>query len=331
MDENNTFPSPSAPTDDCASNGSAAPEIAGWHSPTQGGITTPIAPEGGIGAYPGNDTSDTDSTGGQRLTTPTAPEGGIPAYPGSPSGAASPLFPNTPTDPCVPARPDLPARPGQQSPGFGQVRFINASTNTFPVIFSIDGTAYAVDSRFGNVSAYQWITDGFHTVSVNRSTGMQALLLQQTFPFRADHKVTMVLMDSREGGLELLQIADTCCCNIPGGYGCYRVANVSYSGSDFDIALYNGDTIFRNVGFKDITAYKQGLAGNYTFYVTNASFYQMLQELPVILIGTVTSSTAIARPLTSANVTIRAGQNTTTYIMGNTWSTYGLRMVTVDD
>lgn len=287
MAENHTFPSSPAPTDDCTGSSSAAPAIAGWHSPTQGGITTPIAPEGGIPAYPGNTTG-----------TVTSPP---------------PTYPNL------------------QVPCFGQVRFLNASTNTFPVTFHIDGTTYAVGSQFESISPYQRIADGFHTVSINRSTGMQTLLLQQTFPFKGDQKVTMVLVDAREGGLELLKIVDDSCCTIPGGYGCYRVANVSYSGSDFDVALYNGDIVFRNVGFKDVTAYKQGLAGNYTFYLTNASFRQILSELPVILIGTVTGSTPIARPLASANVTIQAGQNTTTYIMGNTWSSCGLRMVTVND
>ena len=293
MAENNTFPSQSASNDDYTNtSGTDIPETAGWHSPTQGGITTPIAPEGGIPAYPGNETGSPDS---------------------------------------FPTRPDLPTFPNYPNLGYGQVRFINASTNTFPVIFSIDGTVYTTGSRFGNVSPYQGIADGFHTISVNRATGMQALLLQQTFPFIAGQKVTMVLVDAKEGGLDLLQIADTTCSNVPAGYGCYRVANVSYSGSAFDISLYNGDTVFRNVGFKDVTAYKRGLAGNSTFYMTNACFYTMPRELSVILIGAVTVSSPIASPLASANVTIQAGRNTTSYIMGNTWSSYGLRMVTVDD
>ncbi len=316
-----------------------------WHGITQGGITTPIAPEGGIPAYPGNmngggnNTPDND----YGISLPIAPEGGIPAYPGWTVGG-----PNFGIN--IPAFPSLPGGstticpgngcsfcPGNTcgffpgNSGYGQVRFIDASTNTIPVNFSIDGVTYASNFMFSHVSNYQQISDGFHTISVNRSTGRQALLLQQTFPFSANQKVTMVLVDAKEGGLEMIQIQDTGCNNLPSGYGCYRVVNVSYSDSNFDIKLGNGDTIFRNIGFTQVSPYKRAMAGIYTVFVTNSNFYSVIRELPVILIGAITGNNMVSGPLTSTNVNIQAGTQTTSYIMGNNWSGYSLRMITVRD
>ncbi len=356
MAETDSYQTPPDTPDNCTPAAGEAAEPAGWHSPTQGGITTPIAPEGGIPAYPGNMNTGNANDG---ISLPIAPEGSIPAYPGNMNtgnandGISLPIAPEggIPAYPgnmntgnicwnrpphchhCVtmPIFPNIPSTPPMPGIRYGQVRFINASTNTFPVTFSIDGTVYSSNSQFGNVSHYQEISDGFHTVSVNRASGMQALLLQQSFPFTAGQKVTMVLADAREGGLEMFQFFDTGCQSLPSGYGCYRVANVSYSGSSYDVRMYNGDTVFRNVGFGQATAYKRALAGNYTFYLSGTTFYRTIRELPVIVIGAITGTSPLPRTLASGSVTIQAGQNATSYIMGNTWSSYSLRMITVYD
>lgn len=356
MAEKDSYPNLNA----CQADQEAEPSTAdnGWHSITQGGITTPIAPEGGIPAYPGNmDNGNNNNDYG--ISLPIAPEGGIPAYPGWTVGGPNfgidiPAFPNLPGgstticpgNNCVfcpgnncnfcPGN-NCNLCPGNNcnffpgNSGYGQVRFIDASTNTIPVNFSIDGVTYASNFMFSHVSNYQQISDGFHTISVNRSTGRQALLLQQTFPFMANQKVTMVLVDAKEGGLELIQIPDTGCNNLPSGYGCYRVVNVSYSDSNFDVKLGNGDTIFRNVGFTQASSYKRAMAGTYTVFVTNSNFYSVIRELPVILIGAITGTTMMSSPLTSTNVNIQSGTQTTSYIMGNSWSGYSLRMITVRD
>ncbi|MDO5415600.1 MAG: DUF4397 domain-containing protein [Lachnospiraceae bacterium] len=296
------------------------------------GLTTPIAPEGGIPAFPGNMTSV--PTTPPVLPDPNPPTPSLPSTPSFPSVPmfpSRPVFPSIPVIPSVPMIPSNPSLPIAPDIAYSQVRFINASTNTFPVNFSIDGIRYASNSQFGNVSGYQRISDGFHTVSVNRTAGMQALLLQQSFPFTAGQNYTMVLVDAREGGLEMVQVTDTGCNNLPSGYGCYRVANMSYSGSNFDIRMFNGDTIFRHVNFTQVTSYKRAMAGNYTFYAAAANFYSMIRELPVIIIGAVAGGDTVSAPLASANVTIRPGTRTTSYIIGNIWSAFSLRMITVND
>ena len=39
--------------------------------------------------------------------------------------------------------------------------------------------------------------------------------------------------------------------------------------------LYSHDAVFRNVGFREVTSYKQAMAGSYQFYVTNANTFSV--------------------------------------------------------
>lgn len=225
----------------------------------------------------------------------------------------------------------IPNYPSASPQYFGQVRFLNASTNTFPVNISIDGTAYAMNSTFGTITGYDWVSDGFHTVTVRRASGLQSILLQQNIPFSSRQKVTMVLTDSASGGLELIRVIDTGCSNLPYNTGCYRFANMTYNGSRYDLLLYGGTPVFRNVGYQAVTDYKQAAANTYQFYITNASSYNVARETQVIVLGSFQQSTSAPEPLVSLQVDIAAGQNYTTYLIGNTWSDLGLRALTVTD
>ena len=319
------------------------------------GLTTPVAPEGGMPAAPGNGMENVPvppiaPEGGQPVepgdnvpVPPIAPEGGQPVYPGpdqenipvppiAPEGGR-PVYPgpgvNIPSFPLFPSFPTTPSYPSTQY--FGQVRFLNASTNSFPVNISIDNTTYAVNSRFGTVSNYDWVADGFHTVTVRRATGLRSILLQQTFPFTAGVKATMVLTDTPSGGLNMVKVTDTGCTNLPYNAGCYRFANMAYSGSNFDLLLYGGETVFRNVSFQEVTSYKQAMAGSYQFYVTNSSNFSVIREIPIIVIGAYTNGSNVNEPLLSFQVDIAARRNYTTYMIGNTWSDNILRAFTVED
>ena len=317
------------------------------------GLTTPVAPEGGMPAAPGNGMEQVPvppiaPEGGQPVepgenvpVPPIAPEGGQPVFPGPENIPVPPIAPeggrpvapgpgvNIPSFPLFPSFPTTPSYPSTQY--FGQVRFLNASTNSFPVNISIDNTTYAVNSRFGTVSTYDWVADGFHTVTVRRATGLRSILLQQTFPFTAGVKATMVLTDTPSGGLNMVKVTDTGCNNLPYNAGCYRFANMAYSGSNFDLLLYGGETVFRNVSFQEVTSYKQAMAGSYQFYVTNSSNFSVIREIPIIVIGAYTNGGGVNEPLLSFQVDIAARRNYTTYMIGNTWSDNILRALTVED
>ncbi len=283
-------------------------------------IPLPNPGEGGP-AYPGNDSNGHEPV----IPLPNPGEGG-PAYPGN-----GPFYPGNGGITWTPICPSAPNCPPISSRQFGQVRFLNASTNNFAVNISIDSTSYAMNSRFGSVTGYDWISDGFHTVTVRRASGMRSILLQQTFPFVANEKVTMVLTDSASGGLEMIRVVDTGCTNLPAGSGCYRFANMSYNGSTFDLLLNGGEVVFRGVGFQNVTTYKQAVAGSYQFNVVESNNFTFIRELPIIVIGAVATGTSIRQPQVSFSVNISAGRNYTSYVIGNTWSSGGLRVLTVED
>lgn len=307
---------------------------------SNGGLMVPLPDfEEGPPAYPGN---GGNNSGAEPVIPLPLPGEGGPVYPGDNSG-------NTPVIPLPFPGEGGPVYPGNSNNGcfvgccpfgscgnlspqyYGQVRFLNASTNSFSVNISIDNTSYAVNSRFGTISGYEWITDGFHTVTVRRASGMRSILLQQTFPFTAGQKVTFVLTDAAPGGLDLVRVIDTGCNNLPVNSGCFRFANMTYSGTSYDLLLTGGSTIFRNVGFQKVSAYKQAVAGSYRFTITRSNSYGFIQELPVIVIGAVTSSFGINNAVLTFDTSIAAGRNYTAYMIGNTWSNYNLQVMTVMD
>lgn len=243
----------------------------------------------------------------------------------------NPITPTFPTFPVQPAFPSWPSFPGTPSQAYSQVRFLNASTNGFTVNIFIDNMTYAQNSRFATISNYGPVADGFHTVTVRRATGMRSILLQQTFPFVSGQKVTMVLTDSASGDLEIIRIVDTGCRNLPANSGCFRFANMTYSGTRFDLMLANGATVFRNINFQSVSSYKQAAAGSYLFYVTNSNSYTFLRELPVIVVGVIAGSSGIRQPVISFSANIAAGRNYTAYIIGNNWSNSNLQVLTVED
>ena len=279
------------------------------------GISTPNWTEGGIPAFPGNN----DNNYG--INTPNYTEGGIPAFPGNNNNGNITILPSFPSfcfncPSCSPC---------------GQVRFLNASTNNFTINIIIDNTTYATNVGFGTITNYSRISDGFHTITVRRSTGLRAMLVQQTFPFSSNERYTMVLVDSAQGGVNLVQVPSTSCNSISSNTGCYRVANMSYSGSNFDVMLYSHDAVFRNVGFEDVTAYKQAAAGSYQFYITNAANFTVIRELPALVIGAVVTGTFTSEPLVSYQVDISGRTKYTSYLIGNTWSGSSFRVLTVED
>lgn len=310
-------------------------------------IPLPTPGEGGP-VYPGDQNNNTGEGGGTTPGRPNRPGGGLNRpgggtnRPGGTTGGGTggttggffpsmPSFPSRPSTPSTPITPIYPSYPNISPQNFGQVRFLNASANNFPVNISIDGNAYAINSRFGTITNYDWVSDGFHTVTVRRASGMRSILLQQNFPFVAGQKVTMVLTDTASGSLELVWVIDTGCNNLPYNSGCYRFANMTYSGSRFDLLLYGGETVFRNVGFQTVTSYKQAVSGSYQFYVTNSNTYTFLRELPIIVIGAIGTTANVQQPLLSLTADIMAGTHYTSYLIGNTWSDLGLRVMTVED
>ena len=286
--------------------------MGGWQD-IAGVPSTPVAPPGGNPVYPGDDIANIP-------TTPIAPEGGRPAYPGNNMQWPDVRPGNRPDYRPVPPLFPLPNQPSITY--YGQVRFLNASTNGFSLDVLIDGQNVFSGSTFATVSNYVQISDGFHTVTVRRTNG--PILAQQTVAFISGERVTMVILD-HSSGVTLTKVSDMGCTNIPSGYGCLRVANMSYSGSSYDVRLFNNQIAFANVGYKEVTSFKQASSGNYTFFVTNSQVnVGTFNELPMLVFAVITGSScpgcAVNNPIMTYSVNVKAGKAYTSYIIGNPWT-----------
>ena len=214
---------------------------------------------------------------------------------------------------------------------YGEVRFLIAASTPFPLTISIDNTVYAQNARFGTIGAYNFVPDGFHNVTITRGSGPRTVLFEKMFPFRAGEKSTMVILDSETTGLGISQLSDTPCNNLTADYGCYRVANMSFVGSFYDILLQTGETVFHDVSYNTVTPYKQAQEGSWIFQVAGLSCSDTYREIPVISSGIYRSSCTWSSPVLTIPTEIAAGKSYTTYLIGNHWSDYSLRAVTVED
>ncbi|MDO5351158.1 MAG: hypothetical protein Q4E86_14605, partial [Lachnospiraceae bacterium] len=138
MAENDSYQTPSSSSDSFPANAANdTAEPAGWHSPTQGGMTTPIAPEGGIFSYsgamadndsmPSNMNSDHTPDDGEsnmdynmeyEPSDAAPPEGRHMVHPGNVTwGCAScaSSSPSVPGYPGLPVIPSMPSTPSMQS------------------------------------------------------------------------------------------------------------------------------------------------------------------------------------------------------------------------
>ncbi|MBS5510877.1 MAG: DUF4397 domain-containing protein [Clostridium sp.] len=290
---------------------------------------TPAEPLGGVFVYPGDD----DLAG--IPVPPIASPGGRPVYPGDDDLAGIPTTPVAPSG----GRPVYPdntiGRPGFPTISFpityptvsggnyySRVRFLNASTSGRTLDVYIDGRNIFSGSEFATISSYIRVTDGFHTVTVRRTNGQ--IYYQQTIAFVSGERLTMVILDT-VSGVSLTRVSDMGCTNVPAGYGCLRVANMSYAGSSYDVRTFNNQTAFAGIGYKEVTSYKQTSSGTYTFFVTGSQYaVSALGELPVLVLSSIVGvscpTCTVPNPLLTFNVNVRAGRAYTCYIIGNPWS-----------
>lgn len=296
-----------------SADGSSAASPSRW--PDISGIpTTPVAPSGGRPAI----ATDEDLAG--IPTTPIATS--------SPPVAPLPTWPvfTFPTFPSFPSFPSFPDTPGPSTPSipayYGQARFVNASTNGVTLDAYIDGRELFSGSTFATVSTYANVADGFHTVTVRKTNGQ--IYYQQTLAFVAGEKVTLVILDTANG-VTVTKVSDMGCTNIPSGYGCLRVANMSYSGSSYDVRTFQNQIAFGGVGYKEVTSYKQAAAGNHTFFITGSQLsVSSFNELPIIILSAIIGGSCtgcgVANPILTFSVNVEAGKAYTSYIIGNPWS-----------
>ena len=246
----------------------------------------PLPPVGSGGpVYPGDDISQEPVT-----PLPYPGEGG-PVYDPSQEpviplpfpGEGGPVYPGdtTPSEPVVPLPfpgEGGPVYPGTGNrPGFSRVRFLNAAYG-YPAFRIL-----VANSRFVNRLSYASVTDygrvraGYQTVTVTGTNGR--IYLQRTLPFQTNGLTTVAIIKTA-GGLDLLQIPDSCC-SPGGGYASFRVGNLAYNSGPLDVIMSDGRVVYGDLRYKEVAAFKRIVPGTYQFFYADTNLSPMPPSLPV--------------------------------------------------
>ena len=155
---------------------------------------------------------------------------------------------------------------------------------------------------------------GYQTVTITGTDGY--IYLQKTLPFESGGRFTIAIIN-RPGGLDLLKITDNCCA-YPTRTAHFRVGNLARNSGALDVLLPDGRTVFTDVRFKEVTAFKRISSGAYEFLFaeTNqlpAPAYSDIETLDSAFIG------ANPLPDTAASVylNVSRGRAYTVYLLQN--------------
>lgn len=256
----------------------------------------------------------------------------LPPIVGNPQPPAG--IPVIPLPPIV-GNPEPGPQPPAANPGFSMVRFLHAVSDAGPVNVSVGIRTVANNLSFGNLSAYNRIQDGFHSVTVSSSANPNNIIFRGRIPFNTDEKITLAIV--KEGnGFNLVRISDQPCQNRPAVRGCLRAVNLIYNSPPMDVIFTDGRIAFPDVRYKEVSFFKQVWPGEYDFYIAQTPYsptadiidIDVLNNLPVVLVNFMLPGFGQVEPLVSSYVTVRAGGMYTIYMLGN-WQTSSFIQVKV--
>ena len=182
------------------------------------------------------------------------------------------------------------------------MRFLHAAFGYDPLRVLIGQSVFAPSIAYANMTEYRLVREGFRTVTITSASGGRPILLRRELPFRAGERITVAIMDG-ENGLELLQLSDSICQNQMGGCGAIRMANLSFDSPPLDMRLYNGETVFSDVRYREVTPFSQIRCGNHLFYLIRTA-PQAVGNQPLY------------EPLVSFDITVRQNAAYTCYVLG---------------
>lgn len=197
-------------------------------------------------------------------------EGNTPVIPLPNPGEGGPVatLPGEGNTPAIPL--PNPGEGGPVAPMWPQaarVRFLNAAYGYQPFRIFVNNRRVVDFLGPAAISAYGRFLSGYQTVTVAGMDGY--IYLQKAIPFEAGRASTVAVIN-RAGGLDLIQIQDSCCPPSNGNSN-FRVSNLAYNSGPMDVLLGDGRVIYADVRFKETTMYKRIQQGEYQFLFAETS------------------------------------------------------------
>ncbi|RKI71109.1 DUF4397 domain-containing protein [bacterium 1xD42-67] len=237
---------------------------------TEAVIPLPFPGEGGP-VYPGDDIASEPT-----IPLPFPGEGG-PVYPGDDiivepviplpfPGEGGPVYPGNNNGTVI-----LPGviRPPQS--GTARTRFLNAAYGYPSFRISIGGRQFTNWLDYASVTGYGRVRTGYHTVTVMGRNGR--IYLQKTMPFHTNGLTTMAIIRTA-GGLDLLQIPDSCC-PPSNGWSSFRVVHLAYNSGPLDVLMSDGRVVYGDLRYKEAAAFRRIMPGIYRFFYADTDLTPM--------------------------------------------------------
>ncbi|MEG2000164.1 MAG: DUF4397 domain-containing protein [Evtepia sp.] len=283
--------------------------------------------------YPGDSNTDNIPV----IPLPNPGEGG-PAFPGPDTGGSggTPVIPLP--EPGFPVGPDivypiipLPNPGGPAYPvwrQYSRARFLNASYGYRPFRIFINNVRVVNFLSSASVSYSIRVPAGYQTVTIAGADGY--IYIQKSMPFEANRATTIAIINTASG-LDLIQIADTCC-PAGNGYSGFRVSNLAYSSRPMDVLLADERVVFADVRFKETTPLKRIRPGNYQFYFAETSLLPMplaqdIETLDGAFVGLYPSPNILA----SLSLRILRNATYTAYIISTGPTPSDLQVFSIED
>ncbi len=213
-------------------------------------------------------------------------------------------------------------------PSSATVRFLNAAYGYQPFRIFVNNRRAVNFLGYASISTYGRFLSGFQTVTVTGIDGY--VYIQKTLPFEAGSKSTVAVIN-RPGGLDIIQIQDTCCAPNNSTSN-FRVSNLAYNSGPIDVLLGDGRVIYADVNFKETTEYKRIQPGEYQFIFAQTNLMPMpdyldIESLDSAFIGMYPLPETVA----SLYINIQPNANYTVFLLNNGPSGDSLQTLVVED
>lgn len=218
-------------------------------------IPLPDLGEGGP-VYPGDDVQPV-------IPLPNPGEGG-PVYPGNNWGCSGGSCGGGGT------------QPGQR-PGISRVRFLNAAYGYPSFRITVGNSRFANRLRYATVTGYGRVRAGYQTVTVAGPNGY--VYLQKSMPFPVNGRTTIAVINTA-GGMDLLQVTDSCC-PPSNRYASFRVGNLAYNSGPIDVLMSDGRVVYGDLRFKEVAAFKRIVPGTYQFFYADTNLAPMPPQMGI--------------------------------------------------
>ncbi|MDD3223780.1 MAG: DUF4397 domain-containing protein [Clostridium sp.] len=145
------------------------------------------------------------------------------------------------------------------------IRFFNAVPNSVPLDIYINGTKLIGNLSYKDITKYIPTVPGNYNIKIY-PTGETTNPILDTKVYIPENTIFNIAIVGEPNNISLYTIPEPV--EAPTfGRACIRFIHLSKNAPKVDVALQNGNKIFTNVGYQDITDYACIPAGTYSFNV----------------------------------------------------------------